>query len=342
MNLRPNWPVAFGPGDMPMPNDGPGVPLGHWGEHEDSEDCLNRDGTWGPLAVGSPGGSGIVMGYSVSDLDIVLKAEAGCAKRRYFYDWEHWIRQIRYSIAAWEMTHDPKFARRIVSYDTLATGAYTDDPGTIHLDDPGWVPSTLAQYHAMAQQKPHTGLPWNCRAVGWIAYGRLMRHKCDRSVTRNWINMLLETCELAAMPGTGQQGWFNSPGDPLHGFTYTFHEAILVHAVLCACRRLKLAVPSWVLAWMHAVESAPTIEYPVGSGCASPLSYWKTSGGILTPYVGPLQHGDPAHGWWGTNCAVLEKLVSGWAAKAGRYGPTEATDEQSRKETMLMRGLAAA
>lgn len=346
LTLRPNWRDAFGPLDMKMPTDAPptmvdwNLALEHHmlAAHEDSEDRLNPDGTWGPPDVGAPGGSGICFGYSTADLSAVLVAEGACHRRERWYDWEHWVRQIRYSIAAWEMTHDTKFARRIANYDNFATGVFSDT-GVVHLDDPGWVPFTLAQYNAMAKKYPGQGLPWNCRAVGWIAYGRAMRHKCDRLVTPNWAQMLLHTCELAAHPETGQLGHFNNPGDPLHSLTYTFHEAILIHAVLCLCKRTQRTTPRWVYAWMESVGDLPPMDY---GGWPSPPSYWTTVDGRLVAYQGPQQHGDPAHGWWGSNCIALHSLTGDvrWLEKASLYGPYLSNrNEQERKQTMLARGL---
>ena len=348
--LRPNWRDAFGPLDLKMPVD-PSPTMTDFDQalathqravHEDSEDVLNQDGTWGPPDPGVQGGSGIAFGYSSSDLSAVVVAEDATYRRPRRYDFAHWCRQTRYAIAAWEMTHSEKFARRIVYYDTLATGALTSDPETIHLDDPGWIPPTLAQYHAMAQANPGLGLPWQCRSIGHVAYGRAMRHKVDRRLTTAWADMLLETCALAARSGTGQQGNWQQGAFKFEesGIAYTFHEMILAHGVLALCHRLHRSVPYWIFDLMNAVESLPRVDY---YGLPSPVSFWSTESGLAcasTGWTPEPQHGDPAFAWWSTNCIALYKITGdiAWKNRAGLIGPTTNTDEQSRKFTMLMRG----
>jgi len=334
LNLRPDFRTAQGPGDFNAPVDPPptltdfraALAAHQVAFHEDEEDRLNADGTWGGDPWGY-GGSGIAFGYSSSDIDAVLVAEQGCWARPVKYDYSHWIRQIRYSIAAWDMTHDPKFARRLVAYDNMACGQFTDDPATIHLDDPGWIPFTLAQYHAMAQQRPGTGLPADyLRAMAWIGYGKAMRLKIDRKALHSWAEMYLETCALAAHVGTGQMA---------AGYTSTFHEALLVHAVLCLCHRLKMPTPQHVYDMMGTIRALPQMDY---YGALSPVRFWKTAEGaaVVGAPPGQQQQGDPAFGYWSTNCVAMRDPL--WLDAATWIGPTANTDENSRKLTLLWRG----
>lgn len=335
-NLRPDFRNAFGPGDFVMPVDAAPAPhtdfemadaLGLLAFHEDSEDRHNEDGTWGADPWGY-GGSGVALGYSSDDLGAVIVAERGCYKRPVRYNLAHWIRQIRYAIAAWEMTHDTKFARRIVEYDLAATAQMTDDPGTIHLGDPGWIPQTLAQYHAMAQAEPGTGIPAELRQLAWVGYGNLMRLKVDRKASRAWITMLLETCDLAAHAGTGQIG---------RGLTSTFHEALLLHTVLCACHRISRPPPPWAIDLMRTIEFLPRMDY---YGLLSPVRFWSTVGGLALPAARPNQQGDPGFAYWSSNCVALHKLEPshGWLERGYGIGPTQAVDQNSRMLTMLLRG----
>jgi hypothetical protein len=348
LNLRPEFRLAQGPGDFGMPVD-PTPPLPDFDAayanhqlayHEGWLDRLNEDRTWGSMNPAEQAGSGIVFGYAWDDLPAVLVANIAMdntVATGFGPDGEHHIRKLRYPIHAWEMTHDQKFARKIVYLDQQVTGAFSET-GMIHLDDPGWIPDTLAQFHAMAQQRPHEGLPWNARKVGWYGYGRLMRHKVDRHCTRAWIDMLLETCKLAAIPGTGQQVAVDDRGDT--GITSTFHEAILIHTVLIACYRFRKTIPRWVLQWMAAVKAAPRLDY---YGLYSPVRFWKTVDGRLVPSQTAEQQGDPGFAYWSTNCVALHKLdpAGGWNNQATLIGPQQATSEDSRQLTLLLRGLAA-
>lgn len=336
-NLRPNWRDAFGPLDAKMPLDASptmtdfyAAQANHqYAQHEDSEDFLASDGTWGPPYPYGYGGSGINFGYSSCDLDAVIVAEQGCWNRPTRYDYGHWIRQIRYAIAAWEMTHDTKFARRIVQYDTIACGQFTDDPATIHLGDPAWIPFTLAQYHAMANG---TGLPADyIRPMAWIGYGKAMRLKVDRKALHGWAEMYLNTCAIASQPGTGQMA---------SGMTSTFHEALLVHAVLCLCHRLKRPVPQHCFDMMHTIQTLPRMDY---YGMPSPVRFWSTVDGRAVPATdstGFAQQGDSAFGYWSTNSVAMWKMTGDRARldAATEIGPTQNTDENSRKLTMLYRG----
>lgn len=339
-----DWRQTYGPLSLPMPTDAPptladfaAAEANHQRlEHEDAEDCLNEDGSHGPPDVGAVGGSGISFGYSCSDLTAVRVLERAVVRRKQRYDGEHHIRNIRYSIAAWEMTHEPLYARRLAWWDSIATGVMTDDPSTIHLNDPGWVPDTLAQFNAMAAQNPGRALPWNGRWIGWVAYGRAMRHKVDQRVSSKWGFTFLDTCSFAAILRTGQliadtkYGTFPIP------VQYTFHWGILAHGAMAMCHQFKKPAPAWVLAGMKSILHLPVWDY---GGSPSMPSYCYTKKGELVPIEHPLQGPDPAHGWWSSNCVALAKLGHPeWLDVATKFGPTDAGSEQAKKESMLWRG----
>jgi len=347
-----------GPLELQMPADPAPAPDVNWraaeawhlhAVHEDSEDALNLEtgwaapgvNTWGPRDVGSVSGTGIALGYSCDDLAAVRVAEQAVWNRPQWYNLEHWLRQIRYAVAAWDMTHEAKFARRLIAYDLFATGQVSDDPATIHLDDPSWDPFTLAQFHAKAARAPHVGLgyPFNARAVGEVAYGRAMRHAVDRSCERWWGLLLLRTCELAAIPGTGQVSADGANGAHQIPVVYLFHQGLLVHGVLALCYRLGAPVPRWVLEWMDAVEALPRVSY---YGVPSPLKFCYSVDGVLVPEVSEIQGGDPGFAYWSSNCVALAKLLPAerdhWLRRAAKIGPVLDTDQNSRKLSMLYRG----
>jgi hypothetical protein len=334
--LVPTWRESFGPLDMRMPDDGVGTPIGPDGIHEDNDDCLNPDGTAGPLEPGNPGGTGIVFGYSVADLDNVLRLEAGTYNRPVKYDWEHWIRQIRYSITAWEMTRDPLYARHVVQYWELAHEAWSER-GEVHLGDPGWIPMNIHQYHEMALANPHQGTPMNGRAAGWVAYNCAAAMSVT-TIDPAWAEMFLETCELAAIPGTGQVIVDDDYGAHPIPVQYSFHWAILAHGALALCHQMGRPVPDWIVTGMVAMANAPHMTY---EGFPSPPSFMYTINGSFVPESSELQAGDPAHGWWSNNCAVLYRMTGSvqWLNMASMYGPTENYDEQSKKQTILIRGI---
>lgn len=340
--LRPNWRAAYGPLDMPMPNDGVGNPLvmpPFPAVHEDMEDCINADGTHGPVSTYSPGGSGICFGYSVQDPANVLLLESATNKRPEWYNFEHWVRQFRYAIARTEMVRDTIGPRRVLQYANYAHSVY-DERGPVYFG-PGWIPNNIHQFHEQAILTPHVGCGANLRELGWVAYCEAMALKLDKNRPTDWADMFLDTCNLAAFPGTGQIG--SSPNSGGEATTpvnvqYTFHWGILVHGALALCHRLKRSVPYWVLEGMQATMALPAMPY---AGVPSMPSFTYSEGGVLKAATGPGQHGDPAFGWWSSNCAALYKITGDavWLDRALLYGPHTATDEQSRKFTMLRRGF---
>jgi len=341
--LLDGWRSNTTPLDLPVPKDPPptlidwsAIPAGHGTvEHEDSEDRLNPDDTWGPDDVGAVGGSGISFTYSSSDLDAVRVAEAAVFRRRSWYDWSHWVRQIRYSMAGYDMTHDALYARRLIVYADRARASWSEH-GPISYGA-GWTPQNLAQYHDMAtkgiQQNGSFG-----REVGWVAWGEAMALKVNPRRDTTWLRMFKETCDLAANPKTGQIVHDTHAGVDGDDLEYTFHASIRNIAYLAACYRLKLRPRKWLFNWYEAVHGQTPIPYPEGSDCPSPPAFMHTVGGVLVPATGPAAEGDPAHGWWSSFCVAMQKVAGKGIEGATKFGPTDAGSEQAKKESMLYRG----
>ncbi len=344
--IRPSWRLHYGPGNAKMPNDGPMPQLilqPPWPvQHEDFFDSVNQDGTVGPVDVGGVGGSGICFGYANQDIDNVVLLDNGTYARHEWYNWEHWIRQIRYTIARAEMTRDLHAWRRVIQYANHAKDYW--DFNQVYMGA-GWVPDNVNQYLAMALAEPHTGSPVNCRALGWVIYGEAMAHKIQPSRDRTFLLKCLQFLDTAAMHGSGQIGSGpNTGGDPLDqtNVQYAFHTGILIHGVLCACKQLGRDVPQWVIDSMNSLDSLQVMPY---YGAPSMPAFSYTVNGKLLPATGIGQHGDPAFAHWSSNCVLLESMQPGvgWLGRATRWGPVGYTpgDQFARYYSMLYRGATA-
>jgi hypothetical protein len=336
--IRGAFRALQGPLDLRMPDDGIGKPIGPDGIHEDNEDRLNADGTWGVADVGSVGGSGICFGYTVADLRNVMVAEDAVFKRHAYYNWEHWIRQIRYSVAAWEMTHATRFAARIASYADLARAAWT---GPVVLGDPSNVPQNIDQALAMAGAAPHSGLPeWMGRACGWVAYGEAMNLKTHRDAPARFARKILAACALAAKHGTGQVVVTQKDGIDQTDVVNVYMQQILVHGVLALCYQLHQDVPGWVFDWMLSVYEQDPVDY---YGYPSPPAFVRSRGLRLIPATGPFQGGDSACGWWSSCCVPMHKLTGDrmWLDIAPKFGPLTKNTEDERKMSMIYRGATS-
>lgn len=335
------WRALFGPLDLRMPVD----PAPPWNgtQHEDWEDRLNPDLTWGVPDVGSPGGSGIVFGYACDDQAVVEIAAKACHARKSWYDWEHLVRQYRYDIALWEMTKSRQAASRIIEYGEWMHSVWSEN-GPVH-DGPEWVPMNVAQYKMMALKNPRHGLPsspgLNERALGWCMYLRAMQHKVART-SASWSLYTLDMLDTAAMPFTGQVTYGpNSGGEPLdtEDVEHTDHWSIMAQGALALCHRMGARAPAWVIDGALSIWEMEPLDY---GGFPSPPKFTRTQGMKRVPATGKGQGGAPAHGHWGSLCTSLYSMTrdSAWLDRALKYGPyLTYTDEQSRKETMLLRGL---
>lgn len=347
--LRPNWRTHSTPFDMPMPDDGKGTPLhGAYPQvHEDLQDCINEDGTHGPPNVGEGGGSGIVYGYSVADIDNVVRLEAATHARTDWYNWEHWIRQIRYAIALSDMSRSLPAQRRVLEYANHARAEFDGD-GYFY-DGPGWTPSTFSQWLHQAQLHPHTALPGNgipggsanLRVIGWLLYGEAAALKVHPARSPAFAKKGLDMLALAAVPQTGQLlRDANTGGGQLDqtDVQHTDHWAMCAMGAMACCKRLALPVPTWVTNGMLSLIDQPK---PIYGGYPSMWCFQRTVNGVLVPATGPGQQPAPAHGWWSNLCAVQFWMTGNpiWRERAPLFGPTKNLDEQSRKQTMLARGL---
>lgn len=345
--LREGWRESFGWSDLRMPIDPapsladfPAALANHQAlEHEDAEDFLNADGTWGPGNVGAEGGSGIAFGYSSDDLAAVVIANKATHARAKWYDYEHWIRQIRYAIAEAEMRVDNIHAvRRVLEYANHARADWSET-GRVSLGTPWDIPENWNQYHRMALEKPGQGLFINGRAAGWILCGEAMALKLQPGRSRAFARMALDTLRLAAMPGTGQIIADDGGGAHVAPVQYTFHAAILGQGTLGLCHRLKLEIPLWLREWFASIKALPVMDY---YGYPSPPAFTYTIDGKLVVEKGPIQHADPGCAFWSSNAIAAMKIDGdqGWKEEAKRFGATNTSDQLNRRLSMLLRGAA--
>lgn len=353
-SIRPTWNQSFGPLDLVLPNDPDPWPgfdweaaysLGQAHEHQDSMDRLNADRTWGTGNPAEPGGSGIAFAYSQPDIGAVRAACKALQNTSPGPDQEHLIRLLLYPMAGFEMTHEPYFARLVQKAAQKGTVWYPLD-GPILLDEPSWFPTNLSNLTAYAQAHPHQGLTHvNARALGWTAYAKAMEHKCARTlgapVSPLWMQHLLDLLELAFVSGTGQivldSDNQQHPLDQID-VEYTFQWSILAMGALACARRLKRPVPSWIGMHLDALYSLHPIPY---YGAPSLPAFTYSENGTLKSATGPGQQGDPEFGWWSTLNSIMWRDTGSQRFKdrAAMYGGTTATNEQTRKWSMVYRGI---
>jgi hypothetical protein len=252
--------------------------------------------------------------------------EHATQNRTEFYDWEHWIRQIEYAWIRSRMIRDTIGPRRVVQYATLA-GSFWN--------------GRLAQYHQLVNiQGAHKGLNVNLRELGWVAFGELLALQVDKNRSQTWLHSFLDLCNDIAFPATGQLcSGPNTGGDSMipQNVQYTFHWSQCAWTTLQICAFLGKDPPQWVLDGMNSLEKQPGSDYY--GQLSMPAFLYTNRASQLVPAVGPGQHPDPAFGWWSNLCATLAIWDKNQIVRAAKWGPTVATDEQSRIETMLIRGL---
>jgi len=335
MILRPNWRLNTGPGNFIMPVD-PAFPLmqGLPCHREDSQVGIDADGH-DIGGIGDGGGTGIVFGNSSEDPENIILMEGVRHARLEYYNWEHFVRQFQYAIYRTDMIRDTIGPRRVIQYANLAR-TFFSETGPVFFGA-GWYPDNIHQYHEAALHNPGVGLPWNIREIGWAGYIETMACKVDPNRSRAWLQMFLSTCEMAAIPGTGQlSSGPNTGGGPTVpvNVQYSFHWGICAHAAICAARVLHQLTPLWVIEGMEALDACSTQAGAV-------MSFLYSEGGILKVAQGSGQHTDPAYGWWTTNCAALAQAYDpSWKPRAMKWFAPTGNPEQDRKFTLLYRGIA--
>lgn len=356
--LLPDWRLDVGPMRMHMPDDGPGetydwiraANAGTAHAREDSQDCLNANGTWGHLnqdGSNSPdaeGGSGLKYGYARSDIDAVTVAARAKHKNSPRSNREHLIRQYSDDMAGWDMTHQREFATRLLEYADLERSSFGPG-GEVVLDKPEWVPDNIAQYHAMALADPHRGSPMNGRAAGWAFFLEAMALKIDPKRSKRYAQMALETCELAAFVGTGQicvsKNTGGGPTDP-ELVCYAFHQSTLAIGAAALAFQLETSLPYWVLEWAESLYPAQPHDY---YGSPSPLAFWYTDYDEmkLKPAGGAGQHADPACAWWSPLCVTIWRFTHdySWIDKAAKFGTDSTAYAVNANYSMLRRGVLA-
>lgn len=351
--LRPSWNVQ-GPLDLALPIDPDPWPDVDWEaeyffgrahERQDSQDRLNADRTWGTGNPAEPGGSGIAFGHSQPDLGAVRVACKALQNTIPGADIEHALRRLLDPIAGFEMTHEVYFARQVQKATLKGLEVYPLE-GPILLDEPAWFPTNLANLGAYTLAHPHQGLKHvNARALGELAYGKAMEHKCARTlgapVSTAWMMALLDVLNRAAITGTGQiildSDNSQHPLDQID-VEYTFQWSILAMGALACARRLHQPIPWWIEPHLDQLAALPPILY---YGAPSVPAFTYSDGGILKVATGSGQQGDPSFGWLSTLNAVMfrETQNTKFRDRVWQYGPKTVTDEQSRKFTMVARGM---
>lgn len=354
LTVLPEWTTSrkFGPLEAVMPLDPDPTPGVDWGSlyfmgvahaHQDSQDRLNADRTWGTGNPAEYGGSGIGFGYSTDDIGCILVATKALQNTIPGPDQAHGSRRLLYPLAGFSMTHDVYYARRVQQ-----AAAYQEQwfpmTGPVILDDQGWFPTNLDNLLAYAAAYPHQGLKHiSLRPLGWTLYAKAAEHLCARTlgsaVSTAYMEKALHILDLAAMLPTGQMlsdfdgaHPTDQPGEIL------FHWGILAVGALACCKRLHKPVPAWVPLHLDALDTLPQVPYY--SGTSFPTCVY-TDGAALKASTGLGQGGDPAWAYYSSVCAAAY-YVSGdphYKQRANRWGPTTADTEDNRKISMLLRGM---
>lgn len=367
--MRSAYLDSWGPLGLRLPSDPDPCPGVDWGAlyrrggshaHQDDQDRLNADRTWGTNDAQAPGGSGIALAYSQPDVAAVRVAFMGWKNNPVKPNPEHACRDGLYDLAGFEMTGEAQFARGVQAVATRCTvWPWFEMDGEVRLDDPGYRPQNLDNLMAYAQAHPHQGLRYvNIRALGWAMYFKAAEVYCLKKMARSavatistaWLEKALDVLDLAAMPGTGQIefGDFDEqhPIDQL-GCEYSFHKGILAMGAMACAKQCGRPLPTWVRQWLEAAAVLPAMTYSP-YGAASLPSFTFSVGGKLYVASGSGQNGDPAFGWHQSACVGAAMLDvanrAHWLSLATRWGPTvwDGKDEQTRKFTMLYRGALAA
>ena len=336
MTIRTDWNHNWGPLDLPLPID----PIPHPGvdwkavwdnylsqEHYDSQDAV-RQRVYGTANPAEVGGSGICPAYSTPDLDAVLTI-IKCFPNSVPPDNEHLIRWLLFYIQWWELTHDPKAARALVSFVSNRIAAW-------HMNPDGADYLTFFTNEVIAN--PSKGTRMNGREAGWLSYARAMQMKVARTET-SWARNMIQLCNDAAILGTGQVLADVREGIDQQKVVYCFHQGILLMGVLALCKRLGWGPPKWTLDWMTSVSLLPTVLY---YGTPSMPAFCYSRGIHLVPATGTGQQPDPAFGWYQSCCVALASMGHPeFMQYATKFGPAtwDGHDEQVRKSTMLLRGV---
>jgi hypothetical protein len=251
-------------------------------------------------------------------------------------DHEHIIRQLMYPMAGFEMTHEVYFARRVQRVAQRSDQWYSL-VGPVQTNwDVGLWPYNLANLHHYVEEHPRQGIPHNIRQLGWAMYTKAMEHKCARilgaPVDPTWMQVAVDICERAAIPGTGQVC-----ADLEHGgVEYQFHWGILAMGAMACCYRLHKPIPVWVLEKLDALEAlAPSY------GGVIPSYVLSVDGALAVADIAG-QKSDPAQAYWSSVCVAARKMTgdASLLERATRFGVSawDGHDEQTRRDTMLLRG----
>jgi hypothetical protein len=369
--LRPHWRNHCTPFDMKVPADPIPAPGINWQEafdqelfvvHEDAEDCLNADQTWGPYGPDGtykPGGSGIRFAYGAEDPDALVVADRAIRNRALKYNLAHWCREAGYAWYLSDMTRELKAPRRVAALADFqrSTWALPDA-----YDGPGNNPRTVAFMELLASQTPGRALDAvridEPRAIGWLQWGEAMALKVSPQREHTFAQRLVDLTLAAVIPETGQIVRGPHSGIDQGDIFYVFQSTIWWMGTLALCMRLGRPIPPAVFTYAEKVHALPVVDY---YGSPTMPAFVRSEGGQLIPGTGPEQQGDPSIGWYEELCAVLYKLTGdtkyvSWSCKFGvgatltaaatldqkRAALAAITNLQARKQTVLLRGVLTA
>lgn len=345
-----------GPLELPMPADPDPCPGIDWNarymegvytEHQDSQDRLNADRTYGTGNPAEGGPSGMEFTYSQPDIAAVRVLCHALNNTVPGPDVEHQMRKLRLFMAGFDMTHEPFFARGVKQ---CADYCLQQFPllGPVSLD-PSNFAQNLQSLGAWVNANPGCGIPYVIpRAFGSALYCYAAYHKVARAlgvpVDPNWMTQALAILDRAAFPTTGQL--FTGP-DPAHQLDgpgeYTFHWSFVALGAMACTKRLHRPPPTWIAPHLNALVTMPSMDYY--SQPSLPGFTTTNSQGGLIPCTGIGQQPDPNFGWWSTVCLAYAQESGDPAFKkmATLWGPQtwDGHDEPTRKLTMVLRGAQA-
>lgn len=179
------------------------------------------------------------------------------------YDWAHYIRQIRYGIAANAQCPTPMVERHLRALAHHAVMAFSHRGPVI--DGPGYTARNIVTYRRMAQKSPHTGIPgtWMGRQMGWCAWA--VRAAQPDFWLDSWYFDARHLCAQAAMPtGFIQRNGFDGIDAERHGaWNNTGMDGAQVFEwclLACAFANGDLT-PDWIKRGIRQINALPRLSY---------------------------------------------------------------------------------
>jgi len=358
-SLIPDWRTRSTPFDMKVPTDPNPAPGVDWEAayaahqhaiHEDSEDCLNADQSWGPASTDAPGGSGIRFAYGANDLDAMIVADRAIQNRAKRYNLAHWCREAGYAWYISDRVRDARAQRRVLELADFQKQTWSVDDT---YDGPGYNPLTVPFMLALANKNPGQCLDetriYEPRGIGWLQWGEAMALKVHGARDQQFARDLLDVAKIAANPLTGQIVKGPHSGINETDIFYVFHTSTWAMGALALAHRIGEPIPQWVLTYAEKLHGLPVFDY---YGGATMPAFVRSEGSNLVAGTGPEQQGDPSIGWYEELCAVLFHLTGErkWLGYSCKFGVSATnipekmtklsalTSLQALRQTVLLRG----